>query len=136
MQNPINEVQVKSFRNGGSYKGVLGLIQDSKTIRGREILWKKHFTDNNGVDGHNYQIMVPFDSEIDGEIIQERLYLDLVVRGAVDDKAEKLKLKPGDRIRFTGRYSARKGDVKWFFAFEVRHPNHLEKLKKSDDSAI
>jgi len=133
----MQEVQVQTFRSGRIYKNVLGIVQDNKTFRNQTVLpWRETFTDSTDNNGVSYQIEVPFEMKVDEETILDSIFTKVVAKGGTHDKVEKLKLKPGDRIRFTARYTARKGNLRWFTSFEILHPNHVVKLSKSDDSAI
>jgi len=133
----MQEVNVQTFKSGRIYKNVLGIVQDDKTFRNQTVLpWREEFTDNSGLNGVSYQIEVPYEMKIDEEVILDSIFTKVVAKGGTHDKVEKLKLKSGDRIRFTARYTARRGNLRWFTSFEILHPNHVVKLSKSDDSVI
>lgn len=133
----MKEIQTFTFRHGSAYTDVLGVIQPDKVFKnGSVIKTKETFFDSKERDCVSYQIEVPYMETISGQQIQSSIFSKIVARDGVRDAVEKLKLKVGDRIRFTGRYSRRKGDVKWFDQFDILHPSFVVKLKKGDDSAI
>lgn len=120
------------FRNGVVYEDLNAVIQETKQFSTGSLPWMETFTDNQDQAGISYQVAVPYDILIKGKSVRKVLYTKVTCRGAVAEQAEKLKLKPGSCIRFTGEYGARRGAVKWFTSFEILHPDFLEKIKELD----
>lgn len=128
------QVQIQSFRNNNVYEDVFGIIQDDKEFGHNTLPWCEEFTDNEQIEGVSYQARITYDIMVKGKRISQHAFTKVVCKGGVRDKALKLKLKPGSRIRFTGMYHARKGNTRWFTSFEVLHPDFLETVKKADSA--
>lgn len=124
-----NATQLNPYRNGNHYEDLNAVIQDTKVFGGIEVPWSEEFEDNNNTPGITYQIELHFDVLIKKKTIRRTEFLKIVCKGGVMDKCKKLKLKPGDCIRFDGEYKVRKGYSRWFKSFEVLHPDFIDKVK-------
>ena len=132
----MQKVTVKSFQNNSIYEDVLAVIQADKEFSTSKLPWKETFKDNQDRECASFQVQVHYDIVVKEKTLRETMFTQIVCKEGVLDKAEKLKLKPGDCIKFTGKYSVRKGHVRWFPKFEILHPDFIEKVKSLPTDAI